>query len=243
MSIARPWFRASEARRPRRHRAGRRCPPPPSSAACSHRRRRRRDARACRCACRRRPTAPSASQASSRTPRPCLACELQELREGGGVAEDVDRQKPGRPLPHHVGRGVGIEVKRHRVDVAEDRSHVLVEQAVGRRDERERRRHDLVALAPAERSHAQVKRQRCLTRPRRHRRPQAKRRTRARSAPARGPSESRPERRTSSTSSSSRSPISGLASGISSRFVKGLTLCCGSWPTGATRSSTRSEAS
>ena len=81
-----------------------------------------------------------------------------QLGQRGRVAEDVDRQDAGGALPHRVGRGRGIEVQRHRVDVDEPRRHALVEQAVGRSDERERRGDDLVALAPAELPHAQVKR-------------------------------------------------------------------------------------
>ena len=51
-----------------------------------------------------------------------------------------------------------VEVQGDRVDVAEDRRHALVEQAVRRGDEAERRGDDLVALAPAQRPHAEVKR-------------------------------------------------------------------------------------
>ena len=50
----------------------------------------------------------------------------------------------------------GIEHERVGIDVGEDGRRALVEHAVGRGDERDRRRHDLVALADARRPHEQV---------------------------------------------------------------------------------------
>ena len=165
-------------------------------------------------------TAPSASQASSRRPRPCLRGERLQLRHRRRVAEDVDRQDAGGALADRGRGGRGIEVERLGVDVAEDRPRALVEQAVGRGDEAEGAGQDLVAGAPAERPHAEVQRRRCRWRPRPRPRPRASRRTRARSARPSAPARAGPERSTSSTSSSSRAPISGLASGIGSMSAR-----------------------
>ena len=120
-------------------------------------------------------------------PRPRFGGQRLELRHRRRVAEDVDRQQPdgalGRP---RRGRG-RVEVEGHRVDVAEDRRRALVQQAVGRGDEAERGRDDLVARAPAERPDAEVERGGAARRPRPRRRPRASRRSRARSAPASAP--------------------------------------------------------
>ena len=101
-------------------------------------------------------TAPSASQASSRMPRPCSRGERLELRHRRRVAEDVDRQDARGALADRGRGGRRVEVEGHRVDVAEDRPGALVEQAVGRGDEAEGAGQDLVARAPAERPHAEV---------------------------------------------------------------------------------------
>ena len=94
-------------------------------------------------------TAPSASQASSRMPRPCSRGERLELRHRRRVAEDVDRQDARGALADRRRGGRRVEVEGHRVDVAEDRPGALVEQAVGRGDEAEGAGQDLVARRPS----------------------------------------------------------------------------------------------
>src|SRR4051794_1637995 len=86
--------------------------------------------------------------------------ERLQLRHRRRVAEDVDRQEAGGALAERRRGGRRVEVERLRVDVAEDRPGALVEQAVGRGDEAERAGQHLVALAPAERPHAEVQRRR-----------------------------------------------------------------------------------
>ena len=54
------------------------------------------------------------------------------------------------------GGGLRVEVQRARVDVGEDRARALVEADVGARDERERRRDDLVAVLHPGRAQREV---------------------------------------------------------------------------------------
>ena len=102
----------------------------------------------------------------------------------------------------------GSRFRVTRVDVAEDGRRVLVEEAVRRGDEAERGGHHLVAPPPAERPHAEVQRGRPggdrdgVVDPSQS----AKSRSNRSST---GPSDSWPERSTSSTSSSSRGPEVG----------------------------------
>ena len=74
----------------------------------------------------------------------------------GRVAEDVHRQQRRRALGHRRRGGLRVEVQRHRVDVGEHRPRALVQHGVGRGDERERARDDLVAVAHADRAQRQV---------------------------------------------------------------------------------------
>ena len=183
---------AAQAARPARGRRPRACPPPPWSSACSRRRRTRRRWP-------REPTgrpsastAPSASQASSSRPSPPSEAIASSSGSAAGIAEDVDRQQARGALADRIpGRG-RVEVQGDRVDVAEDRRRALVEQAVGRGDEAERRGDDLVALAPARARAPRGAGPRCPRRPRPRRRPRASRRRRARSAPASVPARAGP---------------------------------------------------
>ena len=70
----------------------------------------------------------------------------------------MDRQDPGRALAERRPRGLRVEVEGLGVDVAEDRPHALVEQAVGGGDEAEGAGQDLVARPPAQRPDAEVER-------------------------------------------------------------------------------------
>ena len=90
--------------------------------------------------------------------QPILGGKIGERRQVDGVAEDVDGQDPRRGVANRGRRGVGIHVEGHRIDVAEDRLGSLVEEGVGRRDEAQRAGDDLVALVPALRPDAEVKR-------------------------------------------------------------------------------------
>ncbi len=101
-------------------------------------------------------------------PQAALGGQALERRQVGRVAEDVHRQQPGRALADRRGRGRRVDVERARVDVAEDGPCPLVEQAVGRGDEREGRGHDLVARLDPRRPHGQVQPRRAA-RDRRHR--------------------------------------------------------------------------
>ncbi len=78
-----------------------------------------------------------------------LLGERAERVELARVAEDVDGDDPLRPRrDRRLDRG-RIEVHRPLVDVGEHRRRTLVDEAVGRGDERVRRRDHLVALAQA----------------------------------------------------------------------------------------------
>ncbi len=209
MPGARPWLRslrATSAAASRRR--GRACPPPPSSSACWRRRRRRPGCRASRASRPSASTAPSAWAQSSSTPRPRRrrALELGDRRRDSRRCGPGGRRRCARPTADR--RGGRVDVERRRVDVAEDRLGALVEQAVGGGDEAERRGQHLVAGAPAELADGEVERRRAagdgdgVV--------DAEPRGEARSnSPSIGPSESIPERRTSRTSSSSRSPEDG----------------------------------
>ena len=142
------------------------------------------------------------------------AGERLERRHVRRVAEHVNRQQSDSALTAG-GRGrLGIDVEGDGVDVAEDRLGALVEEAVGGGDEAERARDDLVPPSPPHRAHAEVKRGRAARHGDRIARRRARRRNRCSKRSSIGPSDSRPERSTSSTSSSSRWPMSGCASGI-----------------------------
>ena len=156
-----------------------------------------------------------------------LAGVLQQAEAAGGgdrlelghrrrVAEDVDRQDPDGALADRRRSRRGVEVERLRVDVAEDRPHPLVEQAVGGGDEAEAgwsgpRSPALQPSARTPRCSAAVPLETATA----SSTPSQAAKSRSKRSPI-GPSESCPERRTSSTSSSSRAPISGRASGIGS---------------------------
>jgi hypothetical protein len=74
----------------------------------------------------------------------------------GRVAEDVHGQQRARAPRDRGRRGVRVQVERDGVDVGEHRSRALVENRVGRGDERERRRDDLLALPHADRAQREV---------------------------------------------------------------------------------------
>ena len=118
--------------------------------------------------------------------------ERLQLRHRRRVAEDVDRQDAGGALADGRRGGLGVEVERLRIDVAEDRPGALVEQAVGRGDEAEGAGQDLVARAPAERPHAEVQRRGAAGDRDRVARLRARRRARARSARPSGPARADP---------------------------------------------------
>ena len=89
-------------------------------------------------------------------PEPAVARQQLELRHVDRVAEDVHRQDPGGPLGERVAGRLGGHVERARVDVAEHRPGALVEQAVRRGHEAERRRDNVVAVLDAGRADRQV---------------------------------------------------------------------------------------
>ena len=72
------------------------------------------------------------------------------------VAEHVHGQDGARARRDGRLDGRRVEHERLGIDVGEDGRRALVEHAVGRGHERDRRRHDLVALADAGRAHEQV---------------------------------------------------------------------------------------
>ena len=187
---------ADAAPRPRRRRrsASR---PPPSRAACS---RRSRTPPGCRSPPPCTPaesTAPSASHASSTTPSPRSAGERLERLHVGRIAEQVHRQQPGRARSARRGGGIRVDVQGALVDVAEDRHRVLVQQAVRRRDEAQRRGDDLVAARPSPAPAPRGAAPRCRsTRPPRPSLPTQAAKSRSKRSSI-GPSDSRPERSTS----------------------------------------------
>ena len=71
--------------------------------------------------------------------------ELAERLELTRVAEDVDEDERLRSGRDCGGDRRRVEVQRARIDVGEDRCRTLVQHAVGRRDEGERRRDRLVS--------------------------------------------------------------------------------------------------
>ena len=152
-------------------------------------------------------------------PEPALAGEPLERRHVGGVAEDVHGQEARRPLGHRRRGGLRVEVQRAPVDVAEDRPRLLVQHGVRRRDEAERGRDDLVARPRCPPRAARGEARRCRSRPRRRAARRAARRAPPRTRRAAGPSERWRERSTSRTSSSSRAPIAGRASGMNSSLT------------------------
>ena len=79
-----------------------------------------------------------------------------ERRDVGRVAEDVDRQQSRGAPADHRRRGGRVEAQRDRVDVGEHRPRGLVDRRIGGRDERERRRDDLVAGADPRRAQRQM---------------------------------------------------------------------------------------
>ena len=105
-------------------------------------------------------------------------------------------------------RRVRVEVQRDRVDVGEHRPGALVQDRVGRRHERERRRDDLVAVLHADRAQREVQRRGAGRDRARVRRPDP-RGERLLELGTRGPSESWPERSTSMTACSSARPSTG----------------------------------
>src|SRR6478672_9057994 len=90
-------------------------------------------------------------------PNTRTAGDFPERRKVGRVAEDVDREDPGRLVGHGGFDRFGVDVKRHRVDVAEHRRRTLIEDRIGGRDEAQRARDDLVTLPPSHRSNPEVK--------------------------------------------------------------------------------------
>ena len=104
----------------------------------------------------------------------------------------MDGQDRRRARGDRGRRGRRVEVQRARVDVGEDRPRALVDRGVRARDERERRRDDLVAVASRRRRAARGAARRCRSR-RRSRAPTPMRAANASSkAGTRGPSESWP---------------------------------------------------
>ena len=124
--------------------------------------------------------------------------EALERREVGRVAEDVDRQQRRRALGDRRGRGLRVDVQRHRVDVREDGPRALEQADVGAGDERERRRHDLAAVLHAGGAQRQVKPGRAARDCARVGDAEPLGEGRSNSG-TRGPSESWPDRRTSAT--------------------------------------------
>ncbi len=218
MSGARPWLRSESIRCLERGVAERDHPALARrqllvGVEAEHGRMSRARRRQCPSAC----TAPSASQASSTIASPCLSRDPLEGGHVGRVAEDVHRQQRPRALGDGGRGGLRIEVERHRVDVREHRPRPLVERGVGRGDERERAGDDLVAVPHPDRPQRQMQPGRAAA-TRRSPSGAPTRAAKARSnSGTRGPSESCPERSTSSTARSSASPSTGRARAGSAR--------------------------
>ena len=107
-----------------------------------------------------------------------------------------------------------VEHERVGIDVDEDGRRALVEHHVGRRDERDRRRDDLVARADAGGAHQQVQAGRAARDGDGVLAAAERRELASRSGARTGRAPSMPERSASSTYSSSRGPTSGRESGI-----------------------------
>ena len=140
-------------------------------------------------------------------------------RARGRVAEDVDRQQARGALADAPPRPRRVEVERDRVDVAEDRRRALVEQAVGRGDEAERRGDDLVARRPSRAPARRGAGPPCPRRPRPRRRRRASRRSRARSAPASARARAGPSAAPRAPAPPRARRATGFASGIFSQCV------------------------
>ena len=158
--------------------------------------------------------APSASHESSISASPWRSADRAQLVELARVAEHVDGDDRARPLGDRGLDRRGVEVERARVDVGEDRRRALEDEAVRGGDERERRRDHLVARARGPRCGragggpaVPLETAAAYGAPTRSAKSSSKR-------SIVGPSESRPERSTSRTSSSSRSSRYGRESGI-----------------------------
>ena len=72
-----------------------------------------------------------------------------ERRDVGRIAEDVHRQQRRRPRADRGARRGWVDVQGRSVDVGEHGRGTLVDDCVGARHERERARHDFVAVADA----------------------------------------------------------------------------------------------
>ena len=143
-----------------------------------------------------------------------------QRRHVGRVAEDVDGQQRARAPVIAAAAARRVEVERDRVDVGEHRPRALVEDRVRRGDERERRRDDLLALPHADGAQREVQAGRAGRDGAQAWGAPSRAANAASNAGTRGPSESWPERRTSSTSSSSRAPMTGRASGMTSSSAR-----------------------
>ena len=159
------------------------------------------------------------------------------------------RTPAGRPGSRRCGRAaaptcasvtaaaaaVRVEVERDRVDVGEHRPRALVDGDVGRGDERERARDDLVAVAPRRRRAAPGAARPCRSR----RRSRAARRA-ARRTPARTPAAAARARAAASAAPRARAPP--RASPRTGR-ASGMARACGGRGSRARRSASRRDAS
>ncbi len=85
-----------------------------------------------------------------------LAGDAGEVGDPARAAEDVDRQDRPGPVGHRLADEGRIDAQAVVLDIHEPRGGALVEDAVGRRDEAERRGDHLVAGADPERPDAEV---------------------------------------------------------------------------------------
>src|SRR5207249_1926951 len=83
--------------------------------------------------------------------------QLPQRIELARIAEDVDSEDRAGAVSDGGLRRSRVEVQRTRVDVREHGPRALVEEAVGRGDEGERRRHNLVSGADSGQSDGEVK--------------------------------------------------------------------------------------